>query len=107
MKVYRVKEACVSCKGRKECLRSKGTRYRTLQVDVHREALIETREKFKRKEYQERYRQRGSVIERVFGHFKKNLKFTQFHLRGVMGAKLEAVLLAIGYNLLVMRAILG
>ena len=42
---------------------------------------------------------RSSSIEPLFGHLKHNRRFTRFHLRGLAGARLEILLLAICVNL--------
>jgi len=72
------------------------TSHKTLQIDP---VYARTREKFRDDTYKKRYKQRSWIIERIFGHFKKNLKFTQFNLRGLKGAKIEITLLCISYNL--------
>jgi len=100
---YLCKEMCGVCPDARRCLASLQVKHRQLEIDPNRNALILTQEKFKIEEYQQRYKERGAFIERVFGHFKKNLKFTQFHLRGKAKADVEVALLCMGLNLLALK----
>jgi transposase len=103
VKEYQCKELCGSCPDAAKCLTHSKVKHRILTVDPNHKTLLLTQEKFKQEEYRQRYKKRGSFIERVFGHFKKNLKFTQFHLRGKAKADVETTLLCIGFNLLVFK----
>jgi len=103
VKEYVCKERCGSCPDAIRCLTHPKVKHRVLTIDPNHKTLLFTQEKFKQEEYRQRYKKRGSFIERVFGHFKKNLKFTQFHLRGKTKADVETTLLCIGFNLLVIK----
>lgn len=103
VKEYVCKEQCGSCPDAIRCLMHTKVKHRTLTIDPNHKTLLLTQEKFKQEVYRQRYKKRGSFIERVFGHFKKNLKFTQFHLRGRAKADVETTLLCIGFNLLVFK----
>jgi transposase len=103
IKEYSCIETCSSCPDRTICLTHPQAQYRTLIVDPQHKTLLLTQEKFKKEQYRQRYKQRAGLIERVFGHFKKNLRFTQFHLRSKAKADVETALLCIGFNLLVMK----
>lgn len=103
VKEYLCKEQCGSCPAATQCLAHPKAKHRVLTIDPNYKALLLTREKFKQEEYRQRYKKRGAFIERVFGHFKKNLNFTQFHLRGKAKADVETTLLCIGFNLLVFK----
>ncbi|MDP3041186.1 MAG: transposase, partial [Candidatus Omnitrophota bacterium] len=103
VKEYACKEQCRSCPDAAKCLTHPKVKHRILTIDPNHKILLLTQEKFKQEEYRQRYKKRGSFIERVFGHFKKNLKFTQFHLRGKAKADVETTLLCIGFNLLVFK----
>ncbi len=100
---YLSKEMCSVCPDARKCLASLKVKHRMLEIDPNRNALILTQEKFKKEEYQQRYKERGAFIERIYGHFKKNLKFTQFHLRGKAKADVEVALLCMGFNLLAFK----
>jgi transposase len=103
VKEYWCKELCSSCPDATKCLTHSKVKHRILTVDPNHKTLLLTQEKFKQEEYRQRYRERGSFIERVFGHFKKNLKFTQFHLRSRARVDVETALLCMGFNLLVFK----
>ena len=103
VKEYICKERCGSCPDAIRCLAHPKVKRRILTIDPNHKTLLLTQEKFKQEEYRQRYKKRGAFIERVFGHFKKNLKFTQFHLRGKAKADVETTLLCIGFNLLVFK----
>lgn len=103
VKEYACKELCSNCPDAAKCLTHPKTKHRTLTVDPNYNTLVLTQEKFKKQKYQQRYKERGAFIERIFGHFKKNLKFTQFHLRGKARADVEVALLCMGLNLLVLK----
>lgn len=103
VKEYCCKELCSSCPDAIRCLTHPKVKHRSLTVDPNHKALVLTQEKFKKAEYQQRYKERGAFIERIFGHFKKNLKFTQFHLRGKGKADVEVALLCMGFNLLALK----
>lgn len=103
VKEYFCRENCSSCPDATKCLRHSKVKHRTLAIDPEHKTLLITQEKFKKEQYRKRYKERGAFIERVFGHFKQNLKFTQFHLRGKAKADIETCLLCIGFNLLVIK----
>jgi transposase len=103
VKEYVCKELCSNCPGAAQCLTHPNTKHRTLTIDPNHTTLVLTQEKFKKQEYHQRYKERGAFIERVFGHFKKNLKFTQFYLRGKARADVEIALLCMGFNLLALK----
>lgn len=103
VKEYVSKELCTSCLEATKCLTHPKVKHRTLTVDPNYKTLLITKEKFKKQEYRQRYKERGAFIERIFGHFKKNLKFTQFHLRGKAKTDVEVALLCMGFNLLVLK----
>jgi transposase len=103
VKEYSCIKTCSSCPEKAKCLTHPQAKHHTLAIDPEHKTLLLVQEKFKKEQYRQRYKQRASLIERVFGHFKKNLKFTQFLLRGKAKAHVEITLLCIGFNLLVMK----
>lgn len=103
VKRYSCIENCRDCPDVIKCLNNPKAKHRTLAIDPEHKILLLTQEKFKKEEYQQRYKERAWFIERIFGHFKKNLKFTQFHLRGKAKADVEVALLCMGFNLLVLK----
>ena len=103
VKEYVSKELCSSCPDATKCLTHHKVKHRTLTIHPDHNALLLTQEKFSKEAYRQRYKERGAFIERIFGHFKKNLKFTQFYLRGKSKADVEVALLCMGFNLLVLK----
>ncbi|MBI5476022.1 MAG: transposase, partial [Ignavibacteriales bacterium] len=103
VKKYSCIENCRDCPDAIKCLTNPKAKHRTLAIDPEHKTLLLVQEKFKKEQYQQRYKERGAFIERVFGHFKKNLKFTQFYLRGKAKADVETCLLCIGFNILVIK----
>lgn len=101
IRIFRSDNDCTKCPDRDKCITmSKKAKYKTLHIDP---VSILTKEKFKQDTYKKRYKERSWIIERIFGHFKKNLRFTQFNLRGLRGAAIETTLLCIGYNLFTLQ----
>jgi hypothetical protein len=47
----------------------------------------------------ELYKQRGQLIEPIFGHIKHNRRFDRFHRRGRSAARTESRLMATTHNL--------
>jgi transposase len=96
---YRIKKPawCRECRHFGECTKSKQGR------TVTRHVLEDTRERIARRyasaEGQEIYARRKARVEHPFGYMKKALGFRQFLLRGRNGARAEACLLALSFNL--------
>jgi transposase len=103
VRVYRTEVSCIDCELHDKCFSHKSGKYRHLYIGTSSKTLARTREKFRQEEYLARYKLRASRIERFFGHVKHNLKFTQWYLRGKSKVKTEGLLLAIGYNLMLIR----
>lgn len=61
--------------------------------------LKQKQEQMQQEEYQKRYKQRGNVIESIFGIIKHNYKFAQFHLRGLIKVQSEVMLAFTAYNI--------
>ncbi len=94
-KIYRSKE-CAFCPVREKCTEGK---YRTVSRHKYEYLQERMREKLSTAEGKAKYNLRMWMTEPIFGHFKKNLKFTQFLLRGIEKVKGEFNLLCIGYNI--------
>lgn len=61
--------------------------------------LKQKQEQMQQEEYQKRYKQRGNVIESIFGIIKHNYQFAQFHLRGLKKVQSEVMLAFTAYNI--------
>lgn len=60
---------------------------------------LRMKKKMESKDGREIYKMRSWVVEPVIGNIKENLKFREFYLRGLDGAKLELNLASIVHNL--------
>jgi hypothetical protein len=97
--VYRAVDPCTGCPRAGECLRQKNAVYRTLFVGEDEAALTAARERFGEAAHQERYRQRGAVVETVFGVVRGTLGYTRWLLRGEQPVACEGDLLKLAYQL--------
>ena len=89
---------CEKCPKLKECTRNK--RGRTIKDYEGMEAeRVKLKEKMSSKEGILIYSTRKKVVERIFGHIKRNLEFKEFLLRGLNGVKTEFNLTCIATNL--------
>lgn len=95
--IYRAKD-CPECKNRTLCLRSKKG-LRTVSRYTNEEFIEMMRHKLTTEDGKRHYRKRAPAAESPFGHFKKNLGFRQFFLRGHKAVSCESRLLCIGYNI--------
>jgi len=107
LKYYIIKDKniCFQCPYYRKCTKSKYVRR------INRGEKDEIRDKLKKRylseEGQEKYRKRKYKVEPVFGHFKMNLGFRDFLLRGIKGARIEFHLVSINYNIIRMINIKG
>jgi len=75
---------------------SKDPRGRTVEVADHREAVLRQWKRQKKLEHRENMKKRGAVVERVFGHVKRNLGVRQLEHRGLEAvAAVWAILLCV------------
>jgi len=97
-KIYQVPEnACVGCRFRKKCTKSKT---RSLQVSWNAERLKNVaRENLNSDKGKELRKRRGNEVESVFGDQKLNKLKRRYHLRGLPKVKLEAGLYYISHNI--------
>ena len=106
-RVYRIEKPvlCRACNFFGECTRSKQGRNIVRHVKEELKEIIEAR--YCDPEGQQIYERRKARVEHPFGYMKKNLGFGQFLLRGIQGARAEAALVAICFNLTRMISLLG
>jgi len=96
IKVY-VSEDCSGCMYKEEC--TKGEK-RSISINENYDRYKEkARELLYSEEGKQMRKQRGWNVETPFGDIKHNRKFRRFLLRGKVKVKIEAGLLAIGYNI--------
>ena len=94
-KVYKG-TACESCSKRSLCTKSK---VRELLTDIREPLLQVMRERLTSDEGKAKYFMRQYIIEPIFGHFKHNLGYRNFLLRGLEKINGELKLMCIGWNL--------
>jgi transposase len=93
--IYKGRE-CLRCSVSSLCTRAK---YRTIAREKREELQEEMRRRLLSEEGREKYKRRLYWVEPVFGHFKYNLGFKSFLLRGLEKVRGEFKLMCIGYNL--------
>lgn len=96
---YRRANNCGSCSLKGHCVLAKqeGISVRMV-VAEHFPFTLQNCKKLKQPPYVERRKKRGARIEPRFGHFKFNLGFRKFFLRGLFNVNIEAMLLALANN---------
>lgn len=95
--LYQAKD-CQQCTKKKLCLRGKA-KLRYVSRYTREDLIIKMRNRLTTKAGKKRYKQRAPTVETPFAHFKKNLGFRQFFLRGLPRVSTELKLLCIGYNI--------
>ena len=96
VRVYR----CASyetCPVRWQCSKSKSGR--TVQIHPNYDALVRQREKLKDERLRALLKQRGSIIEALFGWSKEGLGFRRWSVRGLEKVKTQWLLLCTTMNL--------
>ena len=104
LKVYRAKRSCRGCSRYSECIvRQDGkpaqASYKQFGVRQSREQLRVAMERFNDPEHRQRYSERGSVVEGVFGFIREVIGFDKWLLRGSVGVKNEGLLMSLAYQL--------
>lgn len=93
--IYRC-NSCVACNKKEECTSTKSRSINRHNSENLQEAM---RKKLETHEGKRKYIERMHMVETPFGHFKKNINFRQFLLRGLGKVKGEFRLLCIGFNI--------
>lgn len=89
---------CNDCPNQSECCKSR-TGKRTISRDVILNEFYQiVDDNLSSEEGKERKKQRSIQVEGAFGVIKENMKFTRFTRRGLKNAKMEFLLVCIGYN---------
>lgn len=99
---YRCKERCTGCDIAARCLRKSDRGRRTIEISEGHPTVRKNRQRFKEEAHRRRYKKRGSFIEHIFGHLKRNLRFIQWLHRGLNKVKTTAALFAIAFNIMVL-----
>lgn len=98
-KQYTSKESCENCPHREKCYSGKGDRKIVSRNDILDEFYAKVDENLSTEEGKELKKQRSIQVEGAFGVIKQNMKFTRFTRRGLENAKMEFLLVCLGYNL--------
>lgn len=97
---YRSKESCKGCPYIEECLKYNKNKEKTISRDVVLEEFYETVDKNLSTEFgKELKKQRSIQVEGAFGVIKQDMKFNRFTRRGLKNAKMEFLIVSLGYNL--------
>ena len=99
MRVYRGSSGvCRKCPAFGECTKNKH-HGRELQIGENETALRQHRERMKTPEAKIAYQRRKELIEPTFGIIKEQMGIRHFWLRGLAKVRMEAMVLAIAFNL--------
>jgi transposase len=96
--------SCPSCPRKNLCTTQP---YRAIARDDRKALREQMRSRLRSKEGRQKYLKRLTTVEPIFGHFKHNLGYRQFLLRGVEKVRGEFRLMCIGYNLMKMNHLLA
>jgi hypothetical protein len=95
---YKAIRSCQGCPLSNDCLKDETVKRRTLKRGVHHDQLIEHQQRFAEPEYKERYRNRGSAVETVFGWMRPVAHYTRWMLRGKERVACEATVMKTAYQ---------
>jgi len=100
VKAYQASRGCRLCPRYSECIASKNAKakYKQLIVRDGCEELAAARDKFNDPEHRQRYQDRGSEVETVFGFVRGTLGYGRWLLRGSERVKCEGSLMRLGYQ---------
>ena len=100
VKVYQASRCCRLCPRYSECISSKNAKakYKQLIVRDECEELAAARDRFNDPEHRQRYQDRGSEVETVFGFVRGALGYARWLLRGSERVKCEGSLMRLGYQ---------
>lgn len=93
-------ESCEGCPSRKECYKSEKER-RIISKDVVLNEFYEEVDRNLSTEFgKELKKQRSIQVEGAFGVIKQDMRYVRFRRRGLKNAKMEFLILCLGYNLM-------
>ncbi len=94
------KDDCQNCPLKKECIKGKIVKFRSISVNSKWETLKkDMRKKLDTEEWAKKYQERMSDVEPIFWNIKHNKGFRWFTLEGKVGATIEMWIIAIVHNL--------
>lgn len=100
---YQACRSCRECRLHSECVVARGSqqprsRYKQLSRREHCEVVSSSLERFNDPSHRERYRQRASAVETVFGFIRGTLGFDRWLLRGSENTERESQLMTLAYQ---------
>lgn len=98
VRVYQAEGDCACCPLAGKCLHNKKAKRRMVRVCEHGEQVKEILQRFDEASRRERYGQRGSLIETVWGFLRGTLGYDRWLLRGKEGVAAEGRLLRLAYQ---------
>jgi transposase len=97
---YRAEAAlCAQCRFKERCCPQNAAKGRSLTRAVEAPQVQEFKRKMQTEQAQEIYRQRGAVAEFPNAWIKEKLGLRQFHVRGLLKARLETLWVCLTYNI--------
>ncbi len=102
---YRAARPCSDCALAPRCLRSSDRGRRRLEVYSMHPFTHHNRKRFRDPEHLGRYRRRGSYIERIFGHLRRNLGLRQWLHSGLEKVRTTAALIGMAHNIMVLARV--
>jgi hypothetical protein len=101
VKLYQANRGCRLCPLYSECVSSSNakTKYKAITIRDECEELAGARDRFNDPEHRQRYQDRGSEVETVFGFVGGALGYARWLLRGSQRVKCEGSLMRLGYQM--------
>lgn len=97
-RLYRT-DACKQCPIKELCCPKSKTK-RTIQRELRQDLKDKMKSRLNSPAGKAMYNRRMHPVESIFGHFKHNLGYTQFLLRGLEKVKAEFIIMCLSYNLM-------
>jgi transposase len=90
---------CAQCRFKEQCCPQNAAKGRSIIRAVQAPQVQEFKQKMQTQQAQEIYQQRGAVAEFPNAWIKEKLGLRQFHVRGLLKAKLETLWVCLTYNI--------
>ncbi len=90
---------CAQCRFKEQCCPQNASKGRSITRAVEAAQVQEFKQKMQTQEAKAIYRQRGAVAEFPNAWIKEKLGLRQFHVRGLLKAKLETLWVCMTYNI--------
>jgi transposase len=97
IRLYRDIKACADCPVRAQCTRDRHGR--SIEIGPHWHRVNAHREHMAREHSRKVFKQRGAIVERVFGHIKAHWGFNRWSAKGLANVRAQWDLLCSTWNL--------